>query len=325
MSRHYHSGEALIADLQELARILERAPTTCEMNKFHYETGKGAVHSVYGAWFGGWPGALKAAGLEGPRTAYYWTDKELLALLRKLYKELGRVPVRKDLANRKGEYPCAQTYANRFRDQGGWTGALKAAGFRVCRFDCKNFTDEELCEVLRKAYKKLGHPPSANEWQKLGWGPSRKIFEERFGCSWLGVLKAAGLDDIRKYQCRYTKEGLCEILQAATKQLGHAPSQAELMELYPYPRISTYRKSFGGEYEEALKAAGVYDESYEKNRKRLSALKALIAFVERENHFPSTGELGKKTNTPCYRSCVTYFGSLEKMHQALREALEESA
>ncbi len=42
---------------------------------------------------------------------------------------------------------------------------------------------------------RLGHPPTSREWDASGLHPKRRAVSARFGGSWSGALRKAGLDD----------------------------------------------------------------------------------------------------------------------------------
>lgn len=229
------------------------------MSKYHRETGKGAAHSSYCDYFGSWKLALKAAGYGEARFARYLSDEVLCEQLRRLAKELGHTPLRKELDARRGEYPCSQTYYDRF---GSWREALDRAGLVEEYHYRRDMSDEDLLEMLRRLAAELGRVPTVRDLEKYDWVASHSTFCHRFG-RWSNALKAAGLSRKKK----------------------------------PKP----------------LTGAAIMA----KRRKKV--IRQLKAFIRRESRLPTSEDLGKKTKTPCYRTCISYFGSWEAMISLLSE------
>src|SRR6188768_2999846 len=75
--------------------------------------------------FGTWNAAQRAAGLVPRRFA---TREELVALLRQLGDELGRMPTARDIDERRGRMPSKSLYWHTF---GSLSNALREAGFDV--------------------------------------------------------------------------------------------------------------------------------------------------------------------------------------------------
>ena len=75
--------------------------------------------------FGTWNAAQRAAGLVPRRFA---TREELVALLRQLGDDLGRMPTARDIDERRGRMPSKSLYWHTF---GSLSNALREAGFDV--------------------------------------------------------------------------------------------------------------------------------------------------------------------------------------------------
>mgnify|MGYP006279947471 CR=1 FL=1 len=114
------SGEELLEDLRELADELGEPPRFEEMVKHGDHRAR-----TYTKRYGSWAEALEAAGLDpedrSGGTQQVSTD-QLLADLRRLHEELGRVPTATDVVE-EGSHGIA-TYQRRF---GSWSEALEAA------------------------------------------------------------------------------------------------------------------------------------------------------------------------------------------------------
>lgn len=107
--------------------------------------------------FGSWNRAKRLAGLPARRFA---TRDELLAQLRGLGEELGRVPTGRDLDERRASLPSKSLYRLAF---GSLTNALRAAGFDVPRADER--LERALLQGERLA-KRLGRLPKLADWAR---------------------------------------------------------------------------------------------------------------------------------------------------------------
>ena len=106
--------------------------------------------------FGAWNAAKRAAGLMPRRFA---TREELVAQLRRLGEELGRVPTARDLDERRGTMPSKSLYWHTF---GSLTTALREAGFDVAVGEERlEHAIAQGCELARR----LGRLPKFGDWQ----------------------------------------------------------------------------------------------------------------------------------------------------------------
>src|SRR3954447_3958574 len=120
--RRRYSDDQILAELRACAERLGRSPT---MKEFAADPQTHVHPQTVIEHFGTWNGAKRAAGLVPRRFA---TREELLALLRQLGEELGRVPTAKDLDERRGTMPSKSLYWHTF---GSLSTALREAGFDV--------------------------------------------------------------------------------------------------------------------------------------------------------------------------------------------------
>jgi hypothetical protein len=118
----------LLEILRDTARRLGRTP---ERSDFLRATAGSPHYNTFKRRFGGWRGALEAAGLADPAgdrrrfVGRHWTDRELLAALSREAARLGRPPTSRDFRLASADAPSATTIIKRF---GGWRHALAAAG-----------------------------------------------------------------------------------------------------------------------------------------------------------------------------------------------------
>src|SRR3954449_5373404 len=120
--RRRYTDEQILEALRASAERLGRSPT---MKEFAADP-QAAMHpQTVIEHFGTWNAAKRAAGLMPRRFA---TRDELVAELRRLGDELGRVPAARDLDERRGTMPSKSLYWHTF---GSLTTALREAGFDV--------------------------------------------------------------------------------------------------------------------------------------------------------------------------------------------------
>jgi hypothetical protein len=150
--RKRYTDEQILAELKACAERLGRSPT---MREFSADV-KTTVHpQTVIEHFGSWNRAKRLAGLVPRRFA---TREELLALLKELGDELGRVPTARDIDEHRGRMPSKSLYWHTF---GSLTNALREAGFDV------PVGEERLERALDQAVKLskgLGRLPKFADW-----------------------------------------------------------------------------------------------------------------------------------------------------------------
>jgi hypothetical protein len=150
--RKRYTDEQILAELKDCAQRLGRSPT---MREFSADS-KTTVHpQTVIEHFGSWNRAKRKAGLVPRRFA---TREELLALLKALGKELGRVPTARDIDEHRGMMPSKSLYWHTF---GSLTNALRAAGFDVPVGEER--LERALDQAVRLA-KKLKRLPKFADW-----------------------------------------------------------------------------------------------------------------------------------------------------------------
>src|ERR671931_95953 len=120
--RRRYTDEQILQELRAAAARLGRSPT---MREFASDSETRLHPQTVIEHFGTWNAAKRAAGLVPRR---FLTREELLAQLRALGDELGRIPKASDLAARRQALPSTSLYAHTF---GSFSNALRAAGFDV--------------------------------------------------------------------------------------------------------------------------------------------------------------------------------------------------
>ena len=150
--RRRFTDEDILEELRSAARRLGRSPT---MREFAADPGAGVHPQTVIEHFGTWNAAKRAAGLYPRR---FLTRDELLAQLRSLGEELGRVPTARDLAARRRSLPSASLYAHTF---GSLANALREAGFEVLQGEERLDRAVEQGVALAQA---LGRLPRMADW-----------------------------------------------------------------------------------------------------------------------------------------------------------------
>src|SRR6478735_662224 len=120
--RKRYSDEQILEELRAHAARVGRAPT---MKEFAADRETGVHPQTVIEHFGTWNAAQRAAGLVPRRFA---TREELVALLRQLGDDLGRMPTARDIDERRGRMPSKSLYWHTF---GSLSNALREAGFDV--------------------------------------------------------------------------------------------------------------------------------------------------------------------------------------------------
>jgi hypothetical protein len=166
--RKRYTDDQILSELIACAERLGRSPT---MREFSADP-KTTVHpQTVIEHFGSWNRAKRLAGLVPRRFA---TREELLALLKALGEELGRVPTAKDIDEHRGRMPSKSLYWHTF---GSLTNALREAGFDVPvgeeRLERALADGAELARRLARlpkfadwtAARKAAKEPMLTEWQ----------------------------------------------------------------------------------------------------------------------------------------------------------------
>lgn len=259
------------------------------------------------------------------------SKEKMIEDLRELAKILGKTPSSTEMNcyhKETGKGAAHSSYSDYF---GNWTKALEAAGLEKPKCFYR-LSDEALCEKLCKFAEKLGHTPLRRELDTCRDSnmPCSQTYIAHFG-TWRDALIAAGLPAYNRCRKGITDEELLDILHRLAKEIGKTPSAYDLGKYEWAPSVSTYMRHFGS-WNQALECAGFeakkrmpvqprLSDEERVARRKAKAWKQLEAFIARERHAPSPDDLGKKTNTPCYRTCVKYFGSWQQISETLKKII----
>ena len=118
--RRRYTNDEILEELRSAAERLGRSPT---MREFAQDAEARVHPQTVIEHFGTWNAAKREAGLYPRR---FLTREDLLAQLRSLGEELGRIPRTSDLTARRRSLPSTSTYTHTF---GSLANALREAGF----------------------------------------------------------------------------------------------------------------------------------------------------------------------------------------------------
>ena len=235
-----YSKEELIKLLIKFKEQNNRSPKLEDLiNKEHTPS-----ISCFFRHFGSWNNALREAGLTiNVRKDY--TKKELLLLLKKKSKELGRAPIQKEMNSDKN-YPTSPLYQKYF---GSWNNALREANLET-KYIFRKWTKKEIISVLKNKYKELGKTPGIRDFDSDSRTPGKGTVRKLFG-NWTNALREANIP-LKKY---HKKEDLIKILKNLAAKLNRTPTIADLKENNkPSPIVFT---SKFGTYTAACLSAGL--------------------------------------------------------------------
>lgn len=252
------------------------------------------------------------------------SKEKLIEDLKELAKNLGKTPTSWEMSHYHRETGRGAAHASYCDYFGNWLGALEAAGLDTSRC-LHHISDEELCVKLCDLAKELGHAPLRKEVdahrEKM---PCSQTYIVRFG-SWKKAVTAAGLSMNYHFRENYSDDDLLEMLCRLAEELGRKPTVRDLDSYEWAPCYATVTNHFGT-WNEALKRAGLLkkrrkprrlSEAEKYERKKMRVIRQLEAFVKREGRVPVPDDLGKKSKTPCYRTCVSYLGNWQDITASL--------
>ena len=236
--------------------------------------------------------------LERARSGGFYSDEELLEMLKEFTKKLGKTPIERDLRN-DPSMPSGDTYERRF---GSWNNALKAAGLQINNTD---YSDEELIEMLREFAEKLGKTPSIKDLRKDPSMPSAKAYRDHFG-KWNNALKAAGLQ-INLTYCDLTDEEMLEALRKLAEKLGKTPTHRDTKKESSMPSANAYIQRFGT-WNNALKLAGLQVNKKHRHMTDEELLEALRKLAKKLGKTPRQQDLSKDSSMPSSATYIKRFG-----------------
>jgi len=166
---------------------------------------------------------------------YKNSDEEILADIRRVAKELDKMPSSREFA-KESIFPLS-TVIYRFKAYS--VAVEKAMGQSV---DVKKHTDQEIIEHFQKLAKKLGHPPLCHEYREDPLVCIQTIFR-RFK-SYSGLRKMAGFD-LAEDKTQINPELLLNDLENIIKKIGKVPTVKEYSDMGSFS-YNYFSKFFGG-------------------------------------------------------------------------------
>ena len=179
---------------------------------------------------------------------FKYTKETLISLLHSLYKELGRVPVAKDLRSRSG-YPNNSTYINRF---GSWNNALVAAGFTINKVS--SLSQEDVLLSIKEYVHIFNDIPFYQSFQNNKDFPSASSVERLFG-SWNNAILAAGFLP-RQENKSWSKDECIKAIQLFNEENNRPPRSLDFIKSNSkFPNYTTIMNKFGS-WNKGIEAAG---------------------------------------------------------------------
>ncbi|WP_028778732.1 homing endonuclease associated repeat-containing protein [Shimazuella kribbensis] len=175
-----------------------------------------------------------------------YTNDDLITIIQKKAKELGRTPKKKELKQ-------TSAIVARF---GSWAKAIEIAQLK--RSSSKKYTDQDLINALLKGKKIIedkGYVFSINSYKKLHDFPSYGTYMVRFG-SWNNALKKAGIATKRDRKWGdLSNDELLHILRTIAKD-SSVLTMKVLKSLPDVPPVDVYIMRFNS-WNKAIEKAGL--------------------------------------------------------------------
>ena len=204
---------------------------------------------------------------------------ELLAELRRLTEELGKVPSTADMTAH-GEYSIAPYY----KQFESWTTAVETAGYEPNVTPVRR-TQKALLDDLHRLADECGRKPTTTDIETHGIA-SPETYRNRFG-SLNDALEAAGFER-RTKGTKLSREELCDALRTLADELGRPPTTTDMRTDGPYSE-GTYVNRFGS-WTAACEAAGIGHPPAQKitDQQLIDALDTLASDL---GHTPTTRDM----------------------------------
>jgi hypothetical protein len=198
-----YSEVEILVRLRELGQELGRTPVYCDLVNAGKRPGFPSVGTIV-RHFGRLSTALKRAGFDSNERKGR-AREALIEQLRRLTRELRRIPTSRDISAAQGRCSAPMTFVRHF---GSMVAARKAARTEEVLMEIgalgrpsrvgERFERDALIGYLRALAQQLGRPPSSGDIRKAcreNGGPGARPFLREFG----GIpaeRKAAQLDDL---------------------------------------------------------------------------------------------------------------------------------
>lgn len=177
-----YSDSELLDDIKRVGHLLNKS--NLKLDEYKLNGGKHSPHTFCDR-FGGWVEALSRAGLQHSQRSLPATEDELIAELRRVSQQLGKLSMTSEEYERFGKYSRGPF----LRVFGTWTNALKKAGLALSDNYQPPVTNEKLFQNLERIWITLGRQPTYNDIERPLSDHSVTTYERRFG-SWRASLEA---------------------------------------------------------------------------------------------------------------------------------------
>lgn len=290
MSRY--TKEELKNIIQEYSKLIGRTP---KMKEVTYNKDLPPIHQFLKK-FNTWNNLLKECDLKINSNCNY-SKEYLLNVLKSLATQLKRTPLSDDL-NKNKDLPSPKVYYVKF---GSWNNALRIAGLKLNVR--KDYTKEELLDLLREKAKKLGRSPKIDEINSDKNMPDRDTYSRYFG-TFNKALEIAGLE-VKYFFRKWTKEDIIKWLRYKYDELGATPGIRDFDADPEAPAKNTARKLFGN-WTNAIREAKIPVKRFTSEEELIGILKRLSRKL---NKTPTRYDIGKLSGLYSYNPFVRKFGS----------------
>jgi 5-methylcytosine-specific restriction endonuclease McrA len=177
-----YDDESLLDELRRVAALLDKPKLTLQ----EFSANANVHGSTLQKRFGGWRGALRAAGLSdrADQSNLRKSRDEILEVMKLIAEKLGN----ESITLRKFEAHSGMTGGPVRRIFGSWGAALNAAGLQQSALG-KRYTDDECFENMLSVWTHYGRPPQHDEMNEPPSLVGSKAYVRRWG-TWRKALQA---------------------------------------------------------------------------------------------------------------------------------------
>ncbi len=211
MFKKIYTDEEIIEKIKLKAKELGRTPK-------QKEVGHGTLIRKR---FGSWNKALKLAGLY--LTIHRGSKEYFINILKKWYKEHGRVPTEQDFKN-DSSLPHPDSIVRKLKM--GWYEIFFRYDIdRNVKVRPGQLTDKELLEIFKEEYLTI-QPKSINEFDaKRVRSPQVEYMEKQFKTTWNKLKKSLEIEDVHIHE--YTDKELIKELHRVKNIVGQSPAMSD--------------------------------------------------------------------------------------------------
>lgn len=236
-----------------------------------------------------------------------YTDEELLDIIRKFYRQHGRPPKRREIAQ-------SSTIMKRF---GSWNNALEKAGLYAHK---KRWSKEEILKSIDDMIIKYGQPLSAMEVEQCPYLFSLSMFYKLFGKTYNEYIRNdLGFDvGLRICDKKYLKMSDEELLSELKKELDRiGTNQYRIFNRYRkngFPSEYYFRKRFNLTWSKILEKIDVEPNVVRMSKEEFANW--FLGVVKEKGYVPSKSELDNQYSF-FNGNLKKHFGNYAKMCKEL--------